>query len=78
MTKNAQQALRHLINLYSSTRFCLICNYIRIDNGLQTELLKMRFNNLPEDKIYSLQTLQQMKTLNYLLRQFNLFKNVWF
>ena len=55
MTKNAQQALRHLINLYSSNvRFCLICNYIsRIDSGLQTELLKIRFNNLPEDKIYS-------------------------
>ena len=55
MTKNAQQALRYLISIYSkNVRFCLICNYIsRIDNGLQTELLKIRFNNLPEDKIYS-------------------------
>lgn len=58
MTKNAQQALRYLINLYSKkVRFCLICNYIsRIDNGLQTELLKIRFNNLPEEKIYTFLT----------------------
>lgn len=53
MTKNAQQALRYLINMYSSNvRFCLICNYIsRIDHGLQTEFLKIRFNNLPKDEI---------------------------
>tara|TARA_Y100000816_G_C26108450_1_gene590280 strand:+ start:12759 stop:13736 length:978 start_codon:yes stop_codon:yes gene_type:complete len=50
MTKNAQQALRYLINMFSSdVRFCLICNYIsRIDDGLQTEFLKIRFNNLPQ------------------------------
>lgn len=50
MTKNAQQALRYLINTHSSNvRFCLICNYIsRIDDGLQTEFLKIRFNNLPQ------------------------------
>ena len=53
MTKNAQQALRYLINMYSSNvRFCLICNYIsRIDQGLQTEFLKIRFNNLPKNEI---------------------------
>mgnify|MGYP003705894515 CR=1 FL=1 len=55
MTKNAQHALRYLIDTYSTTvRFCLICNYIsRIDEGLQTEFLKIRFNNLPKDHIYS-------------------------
>jgi DNA polymerase III delta prime subunit len=49
MTKNAQQALRYLINEYSSTvRFCLICNYIsKIDDALQSELLRLKFNNLP-------------------------------
>ena len=37
MTKNAQQALRSLIQQYSTNiRFCLICNYIsRIDTALQ-------------------------------------------
>lgn len=53
MTKNAQQALRYLLQNYSgSVRFCLICNYIsRIDEGLQTEFIKLRFNQLPEEDI---------------------------
>ena len=53
MTKNAQQALRYLLQSYSSTvRFCLICNYIsRIDEGLQNEFLRLRFNQLPEADI---------------------------
>lgn len=53
MTKNAQQALRYLLQNYSkNVRFCLICNYIsRIDEGLQNEFIRLRFNQLPEDKI---------------------------
>jgi len=53
MTKNAQQALRYLLQNYSgSVRFCLICNYIsRIDEGLQNEFLRLRFNQLPEKDI---------------------------
>jgi len=53
MTKNAQQALRYLLQNYStSVRFCLICNYIsRIDDGLQNEFLKLRFNQLPKKDI---------------------------
>jgi replication factor C subunit 3/5 len=53
MTKNAQQALRYLLQNYSTgVRFCLICNYIsRIDDGLQNEFLKLRFNQLPQDDI---------------------------
>lgn len=53
MTKNAQQALRYLINEYSeNVRFCLICNYItKIDDALQTELMRLKFNNLPTDLI---------------------------
>jgi DNA polymerase III delta prime subunit len=49
MTKNAQQALRYLLQHFSSSaRFCLICNYItRIDPGLQHEFIRMRFNQLP-------------------------------
>ena len=53
MTKNAQQALRYLLQNYSkSVRFCLICNYIsRIDEGLQNEFLRLRFNQLPENDV---------------------------
>ena len=53
MTKNAQQALRYLLQNYSGcVRFCLICNYIsRIDEGLQNEFLRLRFNQLPEKDI---------------------------
>jgi replication factor C subunit 3/5 len=53
MTKNAQQALKYLLQNYSdSVRFCLICNYIsRIDEGLQNEFIKLRFNQLPETNI---------------------------
>lgn len=55
MTKNAQQALRYLLQSYSkNVRFCLICNYIsRIDDGLQNEFIKLRFNQLPETDIIS-------------------------
>jgi len=53
MTKNAQQALRYLLqNFSNNVRFCLICNYIsRIDEGLQNEFLRLRFNQLPENSI---------------------------
>jgi replication factor C subunit 3/5 len=56
MTKNAQTALRHLLNSYNYTqhnvRFCLICNYIsRIDEALQTEFVRLRFNQLPVQDI---------------------------
>uniref|UniRef100_A0A6C0I9U0 AAA+ ATPase domain-containing protein n=1 Tax=viral metagenome TaxID=1070528 RepID=A0A6C0I9U0_9ZZZZ len=55
MTKNAQQALRYLLQNYTDgVRFCLICNYIsRIDEGLQNEFLRLRFNQLPEKDIIS-------------------------
>jgi replication factor C subunit 3/5 len=53
MTKNAQQALRYLLqNFKGSVRFCLICNYIsRIDEGLQNEFIRLRFNQLPKEHI---------------------------
>jgi replication factor C subunit 3/5 len=55
MTKTAQIALRYLLNNYNNNfnvRFCLICNYIsRIDESLQTEFVRMRFNQLPEHDI---------------------------
>ena len=53
MTKNAQQALRYLLQNYTSkVRFCLICNYIsKIDEGLQNEFIRLRFNQLPMEDI---------------------------
>lgn len=54
MTTNAQIALRYLLTSYTdnNVRFCLICNYVsRIDESLQTEFVRMRFNQLPENDI---------------------------
>jgi replication factor C subunit 3/5 len=58
MTKTAQQALKYLLQTYSSsTRFCLICNYMsKIDDGLQTEFIRLRFNQLPKELIFSFLT----------------------
>ena len=54
MTKNAQQALKYLLQNYSSNvRYCLICNYIsRIDESLQNEFIRLRFNQLPKESIH--------------------------
>ena len=53
MTKNAQHALRYLIQQYNpNIRFCLICNYIsRIDVALQNEFIRLGFCNLPSKDI---------------------------
>jgi replication factor C subunit 3/5 len=53
MTKNAQQALKYLLQGFNNNvRFCLICNYIsRIDESLQNEFMRIRFNQLPEPAI---------------------------
>jgi replication factor C subunit 3/5 len=56
MTTNAQIALRYLLTSYTdnNVRFCLICNYVsRIDESLQTEFVRMRFNQLPETDIFA-------------------------
>lgn len=71
MTKNAQQALRYLLQSYSTNvRFCLICNYIsRIDEGLQNEFLRLRFNQLPqEDIIHFLKNISDQENLNMSLQ----------
>jgi DNA polymerase III delta prime subunit len=68
MTKNAQQALRYLLqNFSNSVRFCLICNYIsRIDEGLQNEFLRLRFNQLPEkDIIHFLNNISVCENLHF-------------
>jgi replication factor C subunit 3/5 len=54
MTKNAQQALKYLIQSSRyNVRFCLICNYIsKIDASLKNEFICIRFNQLPKPEIY--------------------------
>jgi len=67
MTKNAQQALRYLIQQYSQNiRFCLICNYIsRIDVSLQNEFVRLRFCQLPKTDIYHfLDTIIKKENIN--------------
>jgi len=67
MTKNAQQALKYLLqNNTNNVRFCLICNYIsRIDEGLQNDFLRLRFNQLPENDIIKfLNNISTLEKLN--------------
>jgi hypothetical protein len=54
MTKNAQQALKYLLQSSCyNVRFCLICNYIsKIDESLKGEFICIRFNQLPKADIY--------------------------
>ena len=68
MTKNAQIALRYLLQNYKPhVRFCLICNYIsRIDEALQNEFVRLRFNQLPEKEIINfLNIINVNEKLNY-------------
>ena len=53
MTKNAQQALKNLLQFCSdNVRFCLICNYIcKIEESLKNEFICVRFNHLPITEI---------------------------
>jgi replication factor C subunit 3/5 len=55
MTKNAQQALKYLIQISGkNVRYCLICNYIsKIDSSLINEFICIRFNQLPKQEIYT-------------------------
>ena len=68
MTKNAQIALKYLLQNYkSNVRFCLICNYIsRIDEALQNEFVRLRFNQLPEtDILRFLKNINKSENLAY-------------
>jgi replication factor C subunit 3/5 len=54
MTKNAQQALKYLLQTCgNNVKFFLICNYIsKIELSLQHEFVCIRFNQLPKQKIH--------------------------
>ena len=80
MTKNAQQALRYLIQQYSSNiRFCLICNYIsRIDNSLQNEFVRLKFCQLPKTLIYKfLDNIQKKENLKLKKNQIIAIQNIF-
>jgi len=80
MTKNAQQALRYLLQNYSSNvRFCLICNYIsKIDEGLQNEFIRLRFNQLPKDNIIKfLNNISHSENLNLTEKSLSCIQNLF-
>ena len=68
MTKNAQQALKYLLEINNkNVRFCLICNYIsKIDESLQNEFMRLRFNQLPKNSIIKfLSIINENENLNF-------------
>lgn len=80
MTKNAQIALRYLLQNYkSNVRFCLICNYIsRIDEALQNEFVRLRFNQLPENEIIKfLNIINENENLQYNIETINLIQKLF-
>tara|TARA_B100001287_G_C22685912_1_gene533589 strand:- start:2312 stop:3298 length:987 start_codon:yes stop_codon:yes gene_type:complete len=67
MTKNAQQALKYLLQTTTTNvRFCLICNYIsKIDIPLKNEFICVRFNQLPQkDIINFIETIVKQEQIN--------------
>lgn len=67
MTKNAQQALKYLIQSSGyNVRYCLICNYIsKIEEHLRNEFICIRFNQLPQKDIYSfLKNISELENLS--------------
>ena len=67
MTKNAQQALKYLLQTTTTNvRFCLICNYIsKIDEPLKNEFICVRFNQLPCNEIIEfIKTIVEKENIN--------------
>jgi DNA polymerase III delta prime subunit len=80
MTKNAQLALKYLLQEYrNNIRFCLICNYIsRIDESLQNEFVRLRFNQLPEEKVFNfLNKININENLNLSIEQLESIQNIY-
>ncbi|KAL7077860.1 hypothetical protein ACQ4LE_003376 [Meloidogyne hapla] len=63
MTKDAQNALRRIIEKYTdSTRFCIICNYLsKIIPALQSRCTRFRFAPLKKEQV--------MPRINYIIKQ---------
>lgn len=67
MTSSAQQALKYILQKHpNNVRFCLMCNYIsKIDEGLLSEFIVLRFNQLPEELITQfLENIVEKENLN--------------
>ena len=80
MTKNAQQALKYLLHINTeNVRFCLICNYIsKIDESLQNEFMKLRFDQLPEKEIINfLKIINKSENLNYTNKDLQLIRKLY-
>ena len=80
MTKNAQQALKYLIQTHNNNiRFCLICNYIsRIEPSLKNEFVRLRFCQLPkQDIIYFLKNIIEKENIQWSDENLNNLLN-WF
>ena len=78
MTKNAQLALKYLLQEYNANVcFCLICNYIsKIDDSLQNEFMRLRFNQLPKNDIVEfLKRININENLNLTLEQIKSIQN---
>ena len=79
MTKNAQSALKYLLQSNNKVCFCLICNYIsKIDESLQNEFVKLRFNQLPKKLInIFLKKINQIENLNISDDKINLIQEMF-
>ena len=79
MTKNAQFALKYLLQGHKNVRFCLICNYIsRIDEALQNEFVRLRFNELPKhDTIEFLKKISISEKLEYDIPTLKLLRKIY-
>jgi len=80
MTKNAQQALKYLLQVCSeNVKFCLICNYIsKIELSLQHEFICVRFNQLPSYKIHEfIQDICVKENLDLSDKSINIIQNLY-
>ena len=80
MTKNAQQALKYLLQVCSdNVKFCLICNYIsKIELSLQHEFICVRFNQLPSHKIHEfIQDICVRENLDLSDKSINVIQNLY-
>lgn len=80
MTKNAQQALKYLLQICSqNVKFCLICNYIsKIEESLQNEFLCIRFNQLPKHEIHNfIKNISENEGLNLSIESIETIQNIF-
>jgi len=79
MTKNAQQALSHMLHTKQNVCFCLICNYIsKIDDSLQTMFIKIKFNRLPREMILAvLENIVRSEQLTYTRQQLEYIQSLY-